>query len=336
MSLDWEPFFPPNSSVLALPSWQKPKLLIQAGNAAQRWTNSALYPAFRFWAKGFRWGMRIKACVDAAVRKSQSPWMLQPLLEKLGPQWSTTAVLLGTPGPAQKTVLQLSRGGTVQAFAKYGRNEAAQARLQNEFQVLCALPQGLGPKVLAFEAVAGGKVLLLSAEAGQTLSATLHTIDRIQPFLQQFPHNGLFNIAEHPWIKPHLGHPQVAVWLEPLQSQQWPIVPLHGDLAPWNLLNNNGQLKAIDWEYGTTDGLPGIDLAYYVLQVSALVLRYPPQKALGIAIQALTDSPLRPDIHQARSLVYLAALDAQRKALSDGQSPEEPLLQWRRQLWETL
>jgi hypothetical protein len=46
---------------------------------------------------------------------------------------------------------------------------------------------------------------------------------------------------------------------------------LHGDFAPWNLRSDRGKLMAIDWEWGSLDGLGGIDLGHGLLMTGNLV-----------------------------------------------------------------
>lgn len=335
MNPEWEQFFQPNTAVLALPSWGNPKLILKADSLAQRWNASALYPAFRILAKGFRLAMRLRACVGWGIRQTEGPWSLEPLLKDLGVNWSTNAVLMGTLGPAQKITIQLSQYRQVRAYAKFGQTPAAQARLEQEYLVLKALPPGIAPKALALQDICSGKLLVISAIAGNTLPAHLPVPQLVRDFLLKLPRGKSFGICEHPWVKPLLPDPRASAWLQSLKEREWPIVPLHGDFAPWNLIRQNGQISAIDWEYGSPDGLPGVDLAHYVLQVSALVMRSPPAKARENAIQTLLQTPqLGLSYIQAQNIVFLAALDACNKALADGQSPQEPLQRWRKQIWE--
>ena len=47
---------------------------------------------------------------------------------------------------------------------------------------------------------------------------------------------------------------------------------VHGDFVPWNLkLTSNGNICALDWEYGKLDYLPCYDIMYYCLQVNELL-----------------------------------------------------------------
>ena len=45
----------------------------------------------------------------------------------------------------------------------------------------------------------------------------------------------------------------------------FPLVPEHRDFAPWNLLvSEGGKLGVLDWESGEPDGLPFLDLVYFL------------------------------------------------------------------------
>jgi hypothetical protein len=51
--------------------------------------------------------------------------------------------------------------------------------------------------------------------------------------------------------------------LYPLQSL--PLAFEHRDFSPWNVLvTESGQLAALDWEGGEPDGIPGLDLIYFL------------------------------------------------------------------------
>ena len=54
--------FPPGTSVLGLPSWRAPRILLsKSGGPIQRWRDSAFYPATRSLAKCYRLALRGKA-----------------------------------------------------------------------------------------------------------------------------------------------------------------------------------------------------------------------------------------------------------------------------------
>ncbi len=123
--------------------------------------------------------------------------------------------------------------------------------------------------------------------------------------------------------------------LSALAGRCWPVVAQHGDFAPWNVLQDSGgNLCALDWEYGSLQGCPHLDHAFYILQTAALIHRWPPERAGDYAVERLARTPW-PALEPAEALavVRLAALDSYWKAVEDGYSSAAPLQAWRRRVW---
>jgi len=123
--------------------------------------------------------------------------------------------------------------------------------------------------------------------------------------------------------------------LAALAGPSWPVVVQHGDVAPWNIMQDSGgDVRALDWEYGSLPGFPHLDLAFYILQTAALMHRWPPEKARDYAVARLTRAPW-PALEPAEALavVRLAALDTYWKQMEDGQRRGAPLQAWRRRVW---
>ena len=145
-------------------------------------------------------------------------------------------------------------------------------------------------------------------------------------------------IQQHPWIISLQRRSEINLeqWLLPLSSKKWPVVIQHGDFAPWNILQQkDGRLSAIDWEYGKLEGFPGLDLAFYFLQVSALIKRWSPQRAINTFLDyCVLKSPYALTTEQIIALLRLTSYDAYLNSLEDGHSPQSPLQQWRREIQE--
>jgi aminoglycoside phosphotransferase (APT) family kinase protein len=128
-------------------------------------------------------------------------------------------------------------------------------------------------------------------------------------------------------------------WIEALRDRDWAIVIHHGDLVPWNVLRQpHGTVGAVDWEYGSLEGLPSVDLVHYILQVAALVYRWKPDKAMRYASEYLTQQQFAGlSRHEARATIRLTALwDYQNTLANEETVPHAPFLQeWRRRLWES-
>jgi len=54
---------------------------------------------------------------------------------------------------------------------------------------------------------------------------------------------------------------------------------VHGDFAPWNIMENDQGLWVIDWETGSFDFDPSVDLVHYVVQQGARLGRHRPEMA---------------------------------------------------------
>lgn len=329
-------FLPPKARVLALPSADKPRLYLASESAAQRWRHSGLYPAFRWSARGYRVALRLKAALglDRARVNPRGAWALGEFLQDCLPGVEAAVVSLGTPGPAQKVTVQLWEGPNVAGYLKYAETPAARARLEQEHGVLAALPAGAGPRPLKYAPFDQGQALVTAPVPGRAVPAGLPLATGLRSYLGRLRQAESWPLERHPWVlnmRQRFGA-ELDGWLEPLADRSWPVVFQHGDFAPWNVLRRaDGTLAAIDWEYGNAHGFPYLDAAYYLLQVAALMRRWPPGRARAYAARHLGADLATP---QAEALVRLAAFVAYHEALADGHDPSKPLQAWRRAVWE--
>lgn len=329
-------FLPANSRVLALPNASRPRLYLTSESVTQRWRHSALYPAFRWTARSYRVALRLKAALGLGrtYLNSSADYALGELLQDCLPGARAAAVSLGTPGPAQKITVQLWKEAQVAGYLKYAESVAAVARLEQEYKVLNALPAGAGPSILKYVGFAKGMVLITSPVTGNAVTACLPLGPRLRGYLNALLLNTSWPLEQHPWIvkmRERFGS-TLDEWLEPLTGRTWPAVFHHGDFAPWNVLHTSGgKLAAIDWEYGSAQGFPHLDAAYYLLQVAALMRRWPARRARAYAARHLSADLGHA---QADALVRLAAFVAYHEALSDGHESVAPLQMWRRTVWE--
>jgi aminoglycoside phosphotransferase (APT) family kinase protein len=125
---------------------------------------------------------------------------------------------------------------------------------------------------------------------------------------------------------------------EPLADRSWPVSIQHGDCAPWNLLEApDGRLRAVDWECGTLEGFPYLDVAYYILQTSALIRRRTPLEAARYAVCYLRGHPdFALSSAEAHAITRLAAYDAYWKYAEEGKPHNVGLQAWRRAIWEDV
>lgn len=343
---EWDLFFPPGARVLALPNWRSPRLYLPAHRFSRRWGDSSFYPASRLLARLYRLSLRMRVATgllgEARLVRSSS-WPLGEFAGDLLPGTSSVVVLAGTPGPAQKITAQV-RGehGEVLGYLKYAEKPAARKRLGQEHRMLRNLPAGAGPQAVKFGPLGNGEALLATALSGKALPATLPPARGLTEFSMSLAASAPVPLEAHPWVRRarDLGAEEPDLLdrrLEALADKDWEVAVQHGDFAPWNLLRRpNGTLGAIDWEYGTLEGFPYLDVIYYVLQTSALIYRKAPLKAAEYAAVYLTQHPwLALDDAEARALIRLAAYDAYHNSREDGQPEDNKLQIWRRAIWRS-
>lgn len=334
---DWEPFFLPDSSVTALPHWRSPRLYLLRQNARQSWQASGLYPAYRWQTQLLRSLLRLRATFLSSTETSGQVWMLAGWPSHVLADLRPAALLVGTPGPAQKLTLCLADdSGRAAAFLKWSDRPAGIARLHRERRVLEALPRGLGPAVLYFGEAGGGVGLLVEALPGRPGVPNPQIPSDALAFLEALQRLATVSATEHPWLVRWLERPAVACWAAKLTRRAWPVVPQHGDFTPWNLIREGRNLRAIDWEYGQLDGFPGVDLAYFVLQVGALIYRWEPGHARQRAAAQLRRVKwLTLDDGEADALVRLTAYAAFEAYQRDGHGDDRPQQRWRKAVWQT-
>ncbi len=341
--MDWRFFFPPGTRVIALPNWQHPRLYLPARYFLESWEMSSFYPASRLGARLYRLMLRIRAAAGALeVRTAHSDgWALGEFVQDTLPQAVSTVVLVGLPGPIQKVTAQLrDEKGRVLGYAKCSEKRAARCRLRWEHYMLSSISKGLGPEVLKYGALEDGDILLKTPIFGKRPLSNLPPVEGAVDFLTSLVVSSPVPVDEHPWVRGvrERGGEEgkLDACFEVLARKRWPVVVQHGDFTPWNVVQTSeGRIRAVDWEHGTLEGFPHLDLAHYALQTSALVYRRTPAKAIRYTVKHLTEEPrLALGVAEARVLARLAAYDAYRKTLEDGQSVTSDLQTWRRAVWE--
>ncbi len=334
-------FFDPGAVVSALPGWSRPRLYATGRGVGERWRNADLYPGYKFRGRVFRVGMRMMAALgltsrsearDKAPAESVVASLLRDVHESQIPEGSkVAAVLIGTPGPAQKITVQIrDQHGRIVAYGKYGDGEMAIASLQAEHRMLAALPEGAGPKIIRFAPLADGRILLTSPVDGDPVGTKLPPDNAVLEYLQRMVVGDALALDEHPFIQDLCAKfPHAASVMRPLEGQRWPRAIQHGDFAPWNVKRVGSTVRAFDWEYGTVDGFPGLDLAFFWLQTQALINECEPQHAFEAAVGGVARAQFQGDVAVAKSIVQIATIDAFLKARAYGHTDDEPLQSWR-------
>ena len=344
--IDWATFFPPGTRVLALPSWKNPRLYLAASGSFRRWRGSEFYFAARPMARLYRLILRTRATAGLMEERVAQPgrWHLGDFLRDVVLGVESVVVRLDINDPARKATAQLrNKDNNVVGYLKYAQGDLIDTRLRKELHILSSIPPGFGPVPLKYGALGNGEALLIAPIEGKSMPATLPPQEGVVRFLRSLPSTSPdVSIETHPLIQSMQGRSTVDLdpWLERLAQREWPIVLQHGDVAPWNMLREpGGKVKAVDWEYGTLQGMPLLDLAHYVLQTAALIYRWNPSRAMKYATGYLMSGAQWHGLsHQeVQALVRLSAYYDYCRVLEAAEySPYAPFVQaWRRELWES-
>lgn len=332
--------FLPTGRFISLPNWSHQRMLLPVENATSRWQKSRMYPAFRTSAKLYRFFVRARSSLGLiqARENCSTTWLLGEFINELSLNADSAVVMIGAPGEAQKTTAQLWSKNRVVAYLKYAEKPTAKARLENEFNILLALPDGLGPKVLKYGEFLSGYALLTTPVVGRSLSPKLPPAKDLWHLLEACKGASALSVHDHPWIQSiqERGEDSILPWLDKLSAKAWPVVLHHGDFAPWNIVRVENGFQAIDWEYGDLRGFPFLDMIYYILQVSVLVKRWPPGNAKRFAITYLSQTtPQQPSVNELEALINLTAYHAYQQTLENGFTADDWVQRWRQTVWET-
>ncbi|QIN84375.1 hypothetical protein GBA63_18310 [Rubrobacter tropicus] len=339
--MDLSLFFAPETRVFTLPGPRNPRLYLPTQRPLQRWDQSALYPASRLTARLYRLLLRLNAASGLMQARTirSAGWPLRTFVQDAVPSLASVVILIGTPTPAQRMTAQLWDGnGRVIGYVKYAEKAAARRRMRQEWSVLQELPEKVGPKPLKYGPLGRGVALLTSPVAGRPPSPRPTPSDGWINLLESLLVSPPVPLERHPWVlcMREKSTPGFDNLLEPLASREWPVTVQHGDFVPWNLLEGReAGHRAIDWEYGTLQGFPYLDLVHYVLQVLGLLRRRAPEAAgRYVAAYLSQQGRLTLNENEARALTRLAAYDAYVKSVEDGKSPDTGLQPWRKAIWE--
>jgi hypothetical protein len=256
------------------------------------------------------------------------------------PQVRAAAVLVGTPGRSQKITARLQdEKGRVISYLKYAEKDVARKMLQREREMLSSVPGNLAPTPLKHGAMGKGEALLITTLTGSTLPATLPPAGGVLDFLNSLAVLPAVPVEAHPWVRRirEQSKPELDSCFEAMAGKDWAVVIQHGDFAPWNLLRRpDGTIGAIDWEWGTSESFPYLDLAYYVLLTLKFIYRWAPPKAAEYTIRYLSQqAQLELDVVQARALIRLTAHDVCKRSLEAGGAPDTSFQMWWRAVWES-
>lgn len=193
-----------------------------------------------------------------AVEDSRLPFPYQKILDCAGNV--LLSFNMGSPGIEQKiSMLGYDNDQHVPFFAKFSQKEVARKLTQNEIAVYNKLAMTeIAPRLQ--DSIIGEDYVYMRTEYvnGKRLDNSTLT-DKVLRLCLSLRSIHLDEVFECNGLRYSLSH---------------------GDFCPWNILDNNGELKLVDWEMAKDRPL-GYDLFMYICQVSAL---FNPDRALIEAV----------------------------------------------------
>jgi thymidylate kinase len=242
--------------------------------------------------------VRLRTSRDLSRGGAAAGFLLAHLRQLLGREDLQFGISLGTPGPHRKPVLQaLAPDGTVIAYAKVGWNEATNALVRNEADVLRRLRDApcrcfTVPTVLCAGPWEWCALCIQSppTDGAQTAPKTLTPLylaaqrEMAARHLQWLP---LSKSALWASLRQRIERTRSTYYRQLLQQgvhvvEAWlggrllPFHFSHGDFTPWNARLLNGQLFLFDWEYASWEAPPGHDLFHFTVQTARLLSKRSP------------------------------------------------------------
>ena len=330
--------FAAGQTLLALPGWNRPRVIFEAGSPVQRWYDAGYQDAYTPLGRCRRLLLKCKALVAHPrhfMGNDASP-VLPSFISELGLLTSRWVAIVGRNDQRQKwTLISLGNNSQPLAFMKYGETTISQSRVLNEAQILEALPPGLGPQLLKWGTVARGVALVMTVLKGQSLvhrPLSLQTRCMVFEWINRLSEGQSARGAEHPAIGKREFPLEMHAVVERLAEDAWPLGWQHGDATPWNLIETrDAGVLAIDWEDARADGCPLLDIVYYVLQTHFFLRHTQAGHARLVACEWLRAWGVSKQ--KALALVRLSAYDAWERWQADGWHANHPVQLYRKQIW---
>ena len=259
--------------------------------------------AFRLYQPQKRLARLKTFALKLLISRGLHPWILEKVLpasyENIQP-WEfsyspeTVGILLGSSEHLINRAIASYRGADGWEVAKLGRGEAARTMLRNEAAVLRELSKrGLSvPRCLGLHEHGEMTILRMPYLAGSGLSIrdSGEALDVLIQWAGNAAPESISGFEE--WKSICAALETTADGREALESLSTQVVrPViaHEDFARWNLLHQaNGPLIVLDWEWGNTHGMPGLDLVHYFAQDARLVRQLDSANALRVVEASLS------------------------------------------------
>jgi hypothetical protein len=301
-----------NRVLLALPGDKESALRALNLYQPQRWLARAFVTVLKFLGRiGAHRLILQKLHIDAQTASAC------PLIEGIKP--GTCGLLLGSPEhKVRRAIASYQRAGRWEV-AKISFGDEGARLLERESSVLRALETKVAgvPPMLGLHRKGDVSVMRMPYFTGHSIApgTSQEALKLLQQWTTDHPPRAISSFLEWSVIKLELlGSTQGSKALDLLSEAELRPVISHGDFARWNLLKpQNGEWVALDWEWGSECGMPGLDLVHYFLQDERLVRRLPPTQAILATIEHLKQPECRAYLektgwHQEFLLAIIASL----------------------------
>jgi hypothetical protein len=250
-----------------------------------------------------RWRF-VRAILRPCTRIGLGNWLgLEELVVAHRQAAATTHITaaLGVPGLFRKTVVREGDAqGRALRFLKVGDAEASRSSIQREAEALTGLQErrfalapnlldrgehgqvawlaqgpiegrrsgdDLGPLHAKFlEALAQSHPSVLPLARIESVQSTIETLNDLEGRVDDSWWNAMDDLARG--LRRAIGSQSILCTLA------------HGDFTPWNLIERDGHLVAIDWEFSEVIAPAGRDLCHFHMQTGILVRHVPGGKLL--------------------------------------------------------
>ena len=293
-----------------------------------RWRGANFAPAYRRRTRSTR---MIFAALFAAQRLGKRgveldrPWQAAWLPDHLK-GYTAFSAIIGAPGSNRSVVLQLLGQDREPAVSlKVAASPCADAAVLHEAHALNdPTLTAIAPRRLWAGGIMGRQALAtehVSGRAGSVGHRGREEALSVLPTPAQ--HTPRLTFANHPWVQGVLSRTSLDLPSVTDVRGEWPLVRVHGDLAPWNLIRRpSGSVVAIDWESSDASGIPGVDFAHYVMATELLILKRRPSVARGAAL-AQVRRHLHIETDAARAVVRLTAATVAGQREQEGGAPNQ-------------
>ena len=275
---------------IILPSARRPRIFVDT--RAWRWVTALVEPTGR--VKAAQWkilsllgraGLMGRAFPKVRIPPGHDTPVIGGLVNR---PVQALPLLLGSEGPERKLIAQVISDDEIAGYIKITDDSTGRWLLKNEADVLRKLSgkEGLwGPSVLGYSELGDRTYLYVTPVSGRIMRGG--PADPHRDFLLALRGTQCVSLDEtiiHERIEraSRLNARLALLWrhgrLISSGLRFWQAV-VHGDFAPWNVRLMAGKLRALDWEYGTPEGIAGIDPVHFRINSMLLLERATPAVA---------------------------------------------------------